>query len=213
MIQYDNVYDISVQLGIESIDYPNDTPYTRELIWTIQQSGVCDLSKLVMSAHSGTHIDVPAHFIPNAKTLDSYKVQDFILPAKVVEITDRVSITYAELRDVDVAAGDALLFKTHNSRSGLCKTGEFSENYVFLAPDAADFCVEKNVSLVGIDYITIEKFGDNGFPVHKKILGDNILVLEGINLSNIQPGQYTLVCLPLNIKEGEASPVRAVLMD
>ncbi len=81
MLKYNNIFDISVSLGEEAIDYPNDTPYLRELIWTIQDSGVCDLSKLVMSAHSGTHIDTPAHFIEGGKTLDICKVQDFILPA------------------------------------------------------------------------------------------------------------------------------------
>ena len=88
-MKYETVYDISVRLGDESIDYPGDTPYYREQIMTIREGGICDLSKLVMSAHAGTHIDTPAHFIDGAETLDSYSIQDFILPARVVNIEDK----------------------------------------------------------------------------------------------------------------------------
>lgn len=212
MMKYENIYDISVRLGDESIDYPGDTPYFRELIWTIKDSGICDLSKLVMSAHSGTHIDMPAHFIESGGTLDSYPVQDFILPAQVVNIEDKEAIRPVELKNLNIEPGDALLFKTYNSVSGHCKTGSFSERFVYLSPEAAELCVDKEVSLVGIDYITIERYGDEAFPSHRKILGNNILVLEGINLNAVPSGRYTLLCLPLKIKGGEASPVRAVLL-
>lgn len=210
-MRYKSIYDISVRLGDESIDYPGDTPYSRELIWTIKESGICDLSKLVMSAHSGTHIDTPAHFIEDAETLDSYSVQDFILPAQVVNIEDKEAIRPAELKKLNIEPGDALLFRTDNSVSGHCKTGSFSERFVYLSSEAAELCVNKKISLVGIDYITIERYGDETFPSHRKILRNNIPVLEGINLSAVPAGRYTLFCLPLKIKGGEASPVRAVL--
>lgn len=211
MIKYETIYDISVLLGGESIDYPGDTPYSRDLISTIKDSGICDLSKLVMSAHSGTHIDAPSHFVSNAKSIDQYSVKEFILPAQVVNIEDKESIRPSEMENLDVEPGDALLFKTDNSLSGRCRTGVFSENFVYLSPEAADFCVEKKVSVVGIDYITIERYGDEAFPAHCKILENNIFVLEGINLKGVLPGRYTLFCLPLKIKDGEASPVRAIL--
>ena len=213
MIQYRTIYDISVLLGEESIDYPGDTPFSRELIKTIKDSGICDLSKLIMSAHSGTHIDTPAHFFSDAGTLDSYSVQDFILPAQVVNIEDKQAIQSSELKNLDIEPGDALLFKTDNSVTGRCKNGIFSENFVYLSPEAAEFCVEKKVKLIGIDYITIEKYSDKAVPTHRKILGNGILILEGLNLHEVPPGSYTLMCLPLRIKGGEASPVRAVLFD
>lgn len=210
-MMYEAVYDISVLLGAESIDYPGDTPYSRELIWTINESGICDLSKLVMSTHSGTHIDAPSHFIPNARSIDQYSIEEFILPARVVNIEDKESILLAELENLDLETGNALLFKTNNSIGGRCRNALFSEGYVYLSPEAVDFCVEKKVSLVGIDYITIEAHGDEAFPAHRKLLGNNILVLEGINLKEVPAGTYTLLCLPLKIKGGEASPVRAIL--
>ncbi len=210
--RYETVYDISVLLGTESIDYPGDTPYSRDLMLTIEDSGISNVSKLVMSAHSGTHLDAPLHFIPNAKSIDEYSVQQFILTAQVVNIEDREAIRPSELENLDIKQGDALLFKTDNSISGRCRSGVFSESFVYLSPEAADFCVEKKVSLVGIDYATIERYGDEAFPVHHKILGSNILILEGINLKGVPTGRYTLFCLPLKIKGGEAAPVRAILV-
>jgi len=117
-----------------------------------------------------------------------------------------------ELENLDIEPGDALLFKTDNSISSRCRNGVFFESFVYLSSEAADFCVEKKVSLVGIDYISIEKYGDETFPSHRKILGNNILILEGIDLKAVPPGKYTLLCLPLKIKGGEASPVRAILL-
>lgn len=210
--RYETVYDISVLLGTESIDYPGDTPYSRDLMLTIEDSGISNVSKLVMSAHSGTHLDAPLHFIPKAKSIDEYSVQQFILTAQVVNIEDREAIRPSELENLDIKQGDALLFKTDNSISSRCRSGVFSESFVYLSPEAADFCVEKKVSLVGIDYNTIERHSDEAFPVHHKLLGSNILILEGINLKGVPPGRYTLFCLPLKIKGGEAAPVRAILV-
>jgi arylformamidase len=212
LMKYDTIYDISVLLGEESIDYPGDTPYSRELIWTIEDSGTYDLSKLVMSAHSGTHIDAPAHFVPDGKTIDQYPANDFILPAEVVEIQDTESIRPAELRDLDIAGVEAILFKTDNSMSGRCRSGSFMERFVYLSLEAADFCVQKGTRLVGIDYITIEKYGDQSFAAHRTLMGQGILILEGIDLRKVPAGRYTLLCLPLRMKNGEASPVRAILL-
>ncbi len=200
-------------LGKESIDYPGDTPFSRTLLQTTKNGGTCDLSKLTMSAHSGTHIDTPAHFIPHGRTLDSYGVQEFIFPARVIKINNPQTILPSELTDLDIKPGEALLFKTDNSITGRCKNRSFTDKFIYLSLSAAEFCVEKKIKLVGIDYITIEKHGDGTYPVHQVILENDILVLEGVDLSLVPPGSYTLMCLPLKIKGGEASPVRAVLFE
>ncbi len=212
MIQDRTIYDISVSLGEESIDYPGDTPFFKELIWTIKKSGVCDLTRLELSTHAGTHIDAPAHFFAGGRTLDSYTPGDFIFPARVVHIEDKTAIHPDALENLHIQPGAALLFKTDNSTSGRCRNGVFSEKFVYLTPEAADLCVEKKAGLVGVDYITIDRYGDENFPVHRALLGNDILVLEGINLHETPPGSYTLMCLPLKIKGAEASPVRAILV-
>ena len=210
--RYKAIYDISVLLGTESICFPGDTPYSRDLMLTIEDSGICNVSKLVLSAHSGTHVDTPSHFIPDTKSIEKYSVQEFILPAQVVNIEDRELIRPSELEKLDIKPGEALLFKTDNSVSGRCSNGVFSENFVYLSTEAADFCAEKKASLVGIDYVTIDRYGDEASPAHRKLLGSGILILEGINLREVPPGEYTLFCPPLRIKGGEASPVRAILI-
>ncbi|MFC1871593.1 cyclase family protein [Chloroflexota bacterium] len=211
-LEYKNIYDISVFFETESICFPGDTPYSREWALTIESTGVCNVSKLVLSPHSGTHIDAPLHFIPNGKSIDDYSIQQFILPAQVVNIEDKQAIRPSELEGVDIKEGDAILFKTDNSESGRVTSGQYSEHFVYLSAEAADFCVSKRVRLVGIDYATVERHGDEAFPAHRQMLGNNILVLEGLNLKGVPLGRYTLYCLPLKIKGGEASPVRAILV-
>jgi len=212
MNKYEAIYDISVWLGTESIDYPGTPPFSRELIELPKDSAINKLSKFVMSAHSGTHLDFPAHFIPGGKHIDDYPAQRFILPAQVIGIKDRQAVRLSELKDLDIKPGDALLFKTDNSISGRCVSGVFCEKFVYMLLEAADFCVDKKVSLVGLDYGTVDRYEDKGFPVHRKLLGNGILILESINLKEVPPGRYTLFCPPLKIKGAEGSPARAILI-
>ena len=212
LTRYKTIYDISVLLGSESITFPSDTPYSRDLLLTIKDDGICNVSKLILSAHAGTHLDFPLHFVPDGKSIDDYSVHDFILPTQVVHIDDKESINPPELEKIDIKEGDAILFKTENSINDRCRKGVFSEKFVYLSAEGAAFCVTKKVSLVGIDYVSIDRFGDVTSPAHHILLGNNILILEGINLKEIAPGRYTLFCLPLKIRGGEASPVRAMLM-
>ena len=212
MSSYSVVYDISVSLGDESIDWPGNPPYSRELISKIEDGAYCNLSKLVMPTHVGTHIDTPAHYIARGKDLDEYPIEKWILPAQVVSIKDKKVILPAELENLDIKPGEALLFKTENSISAHSTGGVFWENFVYLSPEAADFCVEEKVGLVGIDYVSVDEYDNKAFPVHHKLLGNEILILEGINLKDVPPGKYTLFCLPLKIKGAEGAPARAVLI-
>jgi arylformamidase len=212
MKRYEAIYDISVSLGDEAVDYPGTIPYSRELVYRIKDGQPLDVSKLVMTAHSGTHIDTPSHSNPNGKRIDEYPLQAFILPAQVVSIKDKEAIRPSEMENLDLKPGEALLFKTDNSISGRCASGAFSENFVYMSLEAADFCVEKRVSLVGTDYNTVDRYGDKNFPVHRKLLENGILILEGINLKEVPSGRYTLFCPPLKLKGAEGSPTRAILI-
>jgi len=213
MFPFREIYDISVRLGDEAITYPGDPPFERTVFCSIPESGVCEISKLSLCAHSGTHIDTPAHFFQTGRRIDDYPVSSFILPATVVEITGKSVILPADFsEEVGLREGTAVLFKTDNSLTGICCNGVYSDDYVYLSPEAAKFCAQQKLALVGIDYLTIEQPGNDNFPAHKTLLKNNILILESIRLDGINPGEYTLICLPLKIKTGEASPVRAVLL-
>jgi len=212
MIPDVQIYDITVTLGGGAIDYPGDPPYRREQVSAIRSGGSYDLSRLEMSAHAGTHVDVPAHFIPGGRTIDQYAAGDFIFPAHVIAIESRESIRASELAAVAIRPGDAVLFKTDNSRSGRCRSGTFSPLYVSLTEEAAELLVRKKAGLAGFDYISPERCDDAGFPVHQELLRNGILLLEGIDLGQVPEGSYMLWCLPLKIAGAEASPVRAVLI-
>ena len=129
------IHDISVTLGTESIDYPGDTAYSRNLIMNSGDS-FCNLSRLEMSCHSGTHLDVPFHFYADGKTLDDFQVTDFIKRVHVIEIMDPDRITASEVDWSLISPGEGVLFKTRNSREGLVKFGKFVSDFVYLSPDA-----------------------------------------------------------------------------
>jgi arylformamidase len=205
-------YDISVSLGGESMDFPGDTPYKRTMVQTLEDGDDCNLSGITMSAHAGTHVDAPYHFFKKGKTIDQFPVEKFILSAWVVPIQNGVAIEPSELENVDVRPGEAVLFKTRNSTEGRIENGVFQENFVYLSARGADWCVRNEVGLVGIDYISIEKFGSKNFTIHRKILSNDTPILEGINLKSVPEGRYTLYCFPLKIRGGDGAPVRAVLM-
>jgi len=206
------IYDISVVLGEESIDFPGDEPFSHTWTERMQDGGVCDLSCLRMSAHAGAHLDSPAHFLRGGKTLDQFPLQEFIRPAQVIEIRDPECVGTAEWEPLEISTGDAILFKTENSRSGRNRGGVFSERFVYLSGEAAALCVRRKVGLVGLDAISIERYGDKGFPAHRHLMESGVLILEGIHLGHVPAGRYTLFCLPLKLSGCEASPVRAVLL-
>lgn len=208
---FKNIYDISIRLGLESIDHPGAPPYSRRLIWEIEKGRPCNLSEIVMTTHTGTHVDAPSHFVPGGKSIDQYSARDFIFPAHVISIEDEDSIKRAHLEGLDFERGDALLFRTLNSMRGISKSGKFSKDYIALSPEAAEFCALRKVGLVGIDYVTIDKYGDKSFSAHRKLLENEVLILEGIDLRDVPEGKYTLFCIPLSIEGAEASPVRALL--
>jgi len=207
-----SIYDISVLLGRESIDFPGDEPFSHTWTERLGDGGVCDLSRLTLSAHAGAHLDSPAHFLPGGKTLDAYPLRAFIRPAQVVEIRDPECVRPVDLEPLEIPDGGAVLFKTDNSRSGRSRSGVFSERFVYLSGEAAAWLVRKRTGLVGLDFISIERYGDEAFPAHGILMKNDVLILEGIHLGHVPPGRYTLVCLPLKLEGCEASPVRAVLI-
>ncbi len=212
MVNYKEIYDISVTLGDEAPVYPGDPAYSREKVFSLDKGDIAEVSKLTLCAHSGTHLDLPAHFFRNSPGVDAVPPASFILPARVLEIEDRQAVGLDELKSRDTGSGLAVLFKTANSRSGLVRSGRFSEEYVFIRKKAALRLAALKVPLAGIDYYSVDSFGSHDYPSHRTLLAAGTLILEGIDLAAVPPGDYTLICLPLKLPGVEASPVRAVLL-
>ena len=208
-----NPIDISVRLGVEHIDFPGDPPFEVKRVQTLADGASAELSHLSLGAHAGSHLDAPAHFIPGGKTLDAYGLERFIVDCLLVEKFGPGPVRAENLVDCLVQPGQALLVMTENSKTGRATSGRFDSNFVGLDESAADWCVEQKLGLLGIDAISVENCKDGRFPVHNKLLAADILILEGLNLAEVKPGAYRLICLPLRLVGTEASPVRAVLVD
>ncbi len=184
-----HVFDISVPLGKEPVTYPGDTPFSRKETGAANGRGGYRLSSLSLSAHAGTHIDAPAHFIPGGRTIDAYAASEWIFPAHVVEIADRSSTQPAALASLDIRPGDALLFRTRSQDAGALR----SAGNIALSLETAEFCAERRIRLVGIDQLSVDNPNDGTFPVHRLLLGAGILILECIDLASVPAGAYTLV--------------------
>lgn len=213
-MQFEKIYDISVMLGKESVDFPGDPPFSLEPVRNVARGDPYTLHKITLSTHAGTHIDLPAHFIPRegTRTIEQIPVKDFIFQAQVIDVPNEVDAMVSLLESLQVAPGSAILCKTGNSRSGIATKGVITESAVTLPLEAAEICAKKRVRLVGWDYATIEFSPDESYPVHWALLESHVLILEGINLKHVPPGQYTLFCLPLKLSGAEAAPTRAILI-
>ncbi len=202
------IIDISLPIEEEMVTYPGDAHFSKTPICTIERSG-CNMTKMILGTHTGTHIDAPFHFLSEGATIDKVPLTHFIGKAQVIEVKEE-EITKEIVEKDMIPEIEIILFKTKNSL--LYKEKKFLREYVHLTEDAARYIAKRDIKLVGIDYISIEKFGTPDFIVHKILFQKNICILEGLNLADVSPGIYTLIALPLKLKGLDGSPVRAVLI-
>ena len=202
--------DISVPLRDAMVHWPNDPPVSIKRVKDIEQGDTANLTVISMGVHSGTHVDAPIHFIKEGKDIDHIPLDSVIGRARVIEIRDPESIKPEELVRHCIQRGERILFKTENS-SHVGQKDEFVEDFVFISDAAADFLVDRGVRLVGIDYLSVGSFKHGGSYVHKTLLSSEVWTIEGLNLSNVTPGNYDLICLPLRIIGGDGTPARAIL--
>jgi arylformamidase len=204
------IIDITTPLDHTTPSYDGDPVFTRTVLAGIAEDGSgYNLSSIAMSAHSGTHIDAPAHFLPDGKTIDQLPADRWVSPAVVIDLPAQGNIEAAQLEQCDIRSGDAVLLRANAERAADAGADDFSS----LTQGAADLLVARNIHLVGIDALSIEPYHDADFPVHKTLLGREILIVEGLRLAHVRPGRYTLIAAPLRITGGDGAPARALLMD
>jgi len=164
-----------------------------------------------MGSHTGTHIDAPCHFVESGRTLHEIPLEWLVGDAVVVHIPEVGSIDRRHLESIDWSGVQRVLFKTDNSKRW--GDNRFHEDFVYLEPAAAEFLVERGLRLVGIDYLSIDRFGSRDHPTHFVLLPRDVVVLEGLNLSRVAPGRYHMVALPLNLQRADGAPTRVILID
>lgn len=202
--------DVSVPLRTGMVHWPDDPPVVIDHQLDMARGDVCTVSRLSLGAHTGTHMDAPAHYIPGGRGLDQMPLAATTGRARVVAIQDPAAITAEELRRHAVAPGERLLFKTRNSER-CWQTDDFVEDFVYIAQDAARYLAERKVQTVGVDYLSVGGFLRDGPETHRALLEAGIWIIEGLNLSGVEPGDYELMCLPLRLEGADGAPARAIL--
>jgi arylformamidase len=207
------IRDVTVPISNTMPVWPGDPPV--QLLPKSHESRdkthIVSLASISMGTHTGTHIDAPFHMIQSGKRLNEFPLDTFVGKATVVEIPGVRSIGRARLEPLNWNGIERVLFKTDNSQHW--QDGKFFEEFIYLEPDAAEFLAELGVRLVGIDYLSIDKFHSAAHPTHFALLTRGILILEGLNLNAVPGGEYTMYALPLNLQDVDGAPTRVILVN
>ncbi len=202
------IHDISVPLAAGMSTYPGDPPFAIEAVQRFGDAPY-QLSRLSLSTHTGTHVDAPSHFVPGGASVDQLPLEILLGKARVVELLAREKIDRADLEALDLRDDLRVLLKTRMSGQ-LLKPG-YHQDHVHLSEDAALYLAQAGIKLVGIDYLSVDRFGSTDFPAHRTLLGAGVIVLEGLDLSEVEPGEYEMACLPLRLAGADGAPARVVL--
>ena len=201
--------DITVPVEATVPVYPGNTPFTLEAIKRVARGDSSNVSTIHMSAHSGTHIDAPRHFFDDGPGVEGLPLEMLMGRARVIELTTRKGIVPDDFAGLDLSEDVRLLIKTANSR--LWGSPEFHPDYVGVTEAGAKYLVERGVKVVGVDYLSVEQFKTPGAPAHHVLLGSGTIVIEGLNLRDVEPGVYDMICLPLRIVGADGAPARVLL--
>jgi arylformamidase len=202
--------DISATISDHMTRWPTD-PEVR--IYKAEQIGVngavANVTAIETTAHVGTHIDAPLHFVKDGMDVASVPLEKLIGIAKVINIRNLKEISLEEITPLEISRGDRILFRTTNSDLAW-EHEPFTEDYVYLSTDAAKFLSEKKINCVGIDYLSLGS-KENDPEVHRLMLGNNIVIIEGLKLKEVEAGEYDMICLPLKIKDSDGGPSRVII--
>ncbi len=201
-------YDVTVPLAPGLPAYPGDPPFEIEAIQRLG-SAPFSLSRMSLVTHTGTHVDAPAHFLPGGATIDSLPLEILLGKARVVEIPARERIDRADLEPRDLRDDLRILLKTRMSGQML-KPG-FQEDHLYLSGDAAAYLAQAGLKLVGFDYLSVDRYGAPDYPAHHALLEAGVIIVEGLDLSEVEPGEYDMACLPLRVADGDGAPARVIL--
>jgi arylformamidase len=202
--------DVSVSLHSGMVHWPDNPPVRIERALNIEYGDTANVSKVSMGVHTGTHMDGPLHFVREGKGLDEMPLDATIGPARVIEISDPESIKPNELHSYRLQHGERILFRTQNSARSW-SSGDFIEDFVYVSQEAARYLADCGIQTVGVDYLSVGGFRNDGVETHQALLEAGIWVIEGLDLSEVEPGAYELVCLPIKIERSDGAPARAIL--
>lgn len=209
MARVPKLLDVSVPLRQGLPAYPGNPPFELQPLKRIAEGGSSNVSRLMLGTHTGTHVDAPKHFFDDGAGVDGLALNLLIGRARVIDISKRGGITAGDLEAAGLREDLRVLFKTPNS--ALWNSDTFHEDYAHLTEAGARYLVDQGVKVVGIDYLSIEQFKKPGAPAHRMLLSNGVIIIEGLNLADVEPGMYEMYCLPLLVAGGDGAPARVVL--
>lgn len=206
------IWDITVPFRTDLPLWPGDPPPSMTLMKAQAAGARSNVTRLDTGVHFGTHLDAPVHFIEGGKGVDELALDDLVGPCVVGAVPETAEITPAHLDALGLPAGTRrLLLKTRNSALWNQPDHAFFEDFAALTPDAAQWVVDRGIRLIGIDYLSIQRFADAVSTTHLVLLGAEVVIVEGLDLRAVEPGDYELACLPMKLAGADGAPVRAIL--
>lgn len=208
-----HIYDISVTISPNIPVWPGEPHVDLERVSEIGDGSAFNVSRIAMSAHSGTHVDAPNHIMGgDSLTVDELDLKILTGRVYVLDLPEVDMITASVLQDSEIPPRTRrILFKTRNSNSWTEGKSAFNQDFVAVSKDGAQYLVDRGVKLVGVDYLSVAPFDDT-ISTHKILLGAGIVIVEGLDLSHVSQGRYTLHCLPLKLQGSDGAPARAILV-
>jgi arylformamidase len=207
------IYDISLTISPNLPTWPGDPALELEQIESMDRGAHANVTRLSAAVHLGTHVDAPHHFLNDGRTVESLPLEVLTGPCYVTQLPDGIEAITAEVlaRSEITADMKRILFGTSNSHLWAKGESTFQTDFVAITEDGAEWLVEHGVQLVGVDYLSVAPYGDS-VATHTILLKAGVVVVEGLNLSEIVRGFYDLYCLPLKIAGSDGAPARAILI-
>jgi arylformamidase len=200
--------DVTLPLGAALPSFPGDPPFELTPVLKLSAGSPYNVSRLVTGTHAGTHVDAPAHFVAGGATVDQLPLEILIGKARVLDMSAVERIERRDLEQADLRDDIRVLIKTRTSAQP--RAGR-PDDSVSLGADAATYLVQAGIKLVGFDGLSIDGAASREFAAHQALLGAGVIVVEGLELSEVEPGDYEMTCLPLRLLGGDGSPARVVL--
>ena len=202
--------DVSVTVRDGMPHWPDNPPVVLERMQEIDHGDLANVSRLAMGVHTATHMDAPVHFIPGGAGTDEIPLSATVGKVRVIDIRDPHQVTTTELRDHRLRAGERILFRTVNS-TRCWSADRFVEDFVYIGEEAAAHLAQVGVRTVGVDYLSVGGYHADGARIHRLLLEAGIWIIEGLDLSAVDAGDYEMICLPIKLHRCDGAPARVIL--
>jgi len=202
--------DVSVPVRQGMVHWPGDPEVNLERAMSIAEGGEANVTRIDMSAHTGTHMDAPLHYFDADPGIEALPLDIAMGPARVARIEGEEPIDRGHVEELDLRSGERILFRTTNSDRPWWDR-DFDPAFVHVSVEAAELLGEVGVALVGVDYLSVGGYRSDGAETHRALLGAGAWVVEGLDLSAVEPGEYELICLPVKLVGSDGAPARALL--